>query len=174
MLQSVYRPWVSSTPLPVLQPVSVARIKSSAVPAFVTRNAAQRPTDSEFVALLSIYRATGGLATGDEVAERMRRVGTGEVGTLARLISQREVVCFVWNTTFWLPWFQFNPANFLVKPAVRSLLRELGTTLDEWELVQWIATPNAGLRDQAPIELIDQSPGEVVNAARLTRFIAVG
>ncbi len=131
-------------------------------------------TDRAFVSLFRAYRPHGGLARGDEVAERLHRMrGTG-LGSLARRILARELICFEWHGELWLPLLQFDKSDMSLRPAIAQLAAELAGVFDAWELCCWLAAPNSSLDDRAPLDVLENDPGAVLQAARLDRFVARG
>ena len=129
--------------------------------------------DAAFVDLVRAFRSTGGLATGEEIAARMQRVGAGGGTTLARRIARSDVLAFPWNGQYWLPWFQFDPVTQQVRPVVTAILAELSGVLDGWDLTQWFVEPDPVLGGRSPLQMIDH-PAAVLPAARFARFVARG
>lgn len=135
-----------------------------------------RPTlaDLGYLAMVQQYRASGGLATGNEVVGLMRGVFDQPVSVLARWIVQREVVCFAWKSEHLLPMFQFELRSMSLLPHLQAILSELVPVFDEWELALWLAQPNSWLQGAAPMDLIGPDSSAVLGAARADRFIANG
>ncbi len=130
--------------------------------------------DAAFVAMLSAYRCSGGLARVDEVVTLLEGGGHSAVAALARWIVERSVISFEWQGQTWLPWFQFGAAGHVPGPAVRAVIDVLGTVYDGWELAHWFARPNSALAGCAPVDRIVSHADAVLQAARADRFIAKG
>ncbi len=137
---------------------------------------AGRPTlaDLGYLAMVQQYRASGGLATGNEVVRLMREICDQPVSVLARWIVQREVVCFIWKSEHLLPMFQFELRSMSLLPHLQAILSELVPVFDEWELALWFAQPNSWLQGAAPVDLIGVDSSAVLDAARADRFVATG
>ena len=130
------------------------------------------PTDQAFVKLLHAFR--GGLANGDEVAERLLLLHGADLSAVARRIVARELICFEWRGELWLPWVQFDRADMSLHPAVAQVAAELARVFDAWDLCCWLAAPNSSLDDRTPLEMLESDPHAVVQAARVDRFVAGG
>jgi len=132
------------------------------------------PSDRDFVAMRAGYRATGGIARGDDLARLLEDMQRGDVSTLARLIASGEVFGFDWHGSFWVPMFQFELRDLSVKPSVRQVQTELAQVFDGWTMAVWFAQRNSWLDEQRPVDLLDNQLGAVLHAARADRFIASG
>jgi uncharacterized protein (DUF2384 family) len=51
---------------------------------------------------------------------------------------------------------------------------ELAGVFDARDLRSWLAAPNSSLDDRAPLDVLENDPGAVLQAARLDRFVARG
>ena len=132
------------------------------------------PTRRGFAALLAAFRATGGTARGDDVARLLEDHGLGDFIGLAKLIANGAVFGFEWRGVLWIPMFQFELRDLSVKPATQQVLAELGTGFDGWSRAAWFARPNSYLNFQTPVDLLASRLPDVLEAARMDRFIAVG
>ncbi len=132
----------------------------------------QGALERQFAAMESAYVRQGGLATGDTVAEMLRTRSSQPISALARWIVDRRIVSFTWRSRLLLPVFQFEPASMRPRPCVLDAVAELSPWLDDWELAMWFVEPNAWLRGRAPVDVIDDDPVELVQAARADRQIA--
>ncbi len=132
------------------------------------------PSSSGFAALLAAFKATGGTARGDDVARLLEDHGIGDFIGLARLIAGGAVFGFGWRHTLWIPMFQFELRDLSVKPEAQQLLEALGNGFEGWTCAAWCARPNCWLNHRAPVDLVATHLGDVLEAARTDRFIAVG
>ena len=123
--------------------------------------------DTEFLGLLEAYRASGGLATGAEIAARRPQDGLSQ---LARAIAMRDVIALEWRGQRWLPYFQFKAGDIAVREPVRTVCDELTAVLDDWALVRWFAEPNVLLNGAAPLAVLNTDHRYAHNAARALRF----
>jgi len=151
-----------AAPAPLLRPLPPPLPRSA-----VARRAVDGMGDDSFLWLLSAYRATGGLATGTEIAARP---DSGGFLPLARLIAQRRVLSFVWRNDIWLPYFQFMPGGHTVHPEVQLLTDTLSGALDDAALAAWFVEPNSWLDDATPLALLPADFARVHEAARALQF----
>ncbi len=125
--------------------------------------------DIEFVELQDAYRHSGGIARGESLAQRMSLVGPGGYVDLARRIVGGQLFSFHWHDDFWLPMFQFDLVRLVPREAPRGVLAELRGALDGWAIARWYITPNRGLDDRLPLDLLDRDLPAVLAAARGAR-----
>ena len=128
----------------------------------------------QFMGLLKAYRHSGGLLRAQEAAARCKPHCGTPVHTLAGWICQRKVVSFEWLSRIWLPVFQFNRADMSRQSGLDTVLAELVTIFDDWEMAQWFATPNLWLDNKAPADLLATAAPDVFQAARAERFAIAG
>jgi hypothetical protein len=129
---------------------------------------------ASFESLRAAYGASGGLAVGDELARLLEDRRHGGCAGLARLVVSAEVFGFGWRQAFWVPMFQFDPADLTVRPGSKEVLAELVPTYDGWALATWFVEPNAWLDGQRPLDLLPTDRASVLEAARADRFVATG
>jgi hypothetical protein len=143
-------------------------------PVSTKRMVTARSADERFVALLDAYRASGGLGRGDEVVSVLQGAGQGDLPTLARWISEGEVLCLSWQREIWLPLFQFGRRASASWAQLRQAIQELHAVYDAWELAEWFVQPHAVLNDETPVSKITTDGPAVLQAARAERFILRG
>ena len=166
---------ITSPPdVPMLSPASDLIFRRTRKGAVVEANPARRVEDRQFLLMHRAFSRTGGLITGDEVVQRMRRHMQQPTSALARQIINRNVVHIVWESQRLLPVFQFEPSTMDVRPGITAVVSELADVFDDWCLALWFAQPNAWLCDAAPSDLMVDQANAVVQAARADRFIALG
>jgi len=138
--------------------------------------------DEHWSATARAFAETGGLVSGDELAERLRQNANSSekispvdpVSLVARWIVTQAVVTLEspWGTM--LPLFQFDLSNATVHPNLRPVLSELRGAFDDAELALWFVTPNDWLAGAAPAQMMHTDLQAVRQAARSDRFVAVG
>lgn len=133
-----------------------------------------RLEDRQFLNMVRAYRATGGLANGDEVARLLRKRSEQPISMLARWIVDRSVVSIVWQSQTLLPLFQFDLADMSLRSGTSAVIRELVDAFDDWEIAHWFAQPNTWLDGAAPVDNMASDQSAVLSAARADRFIALG
>ena len=132
------------------------------------------PCSREFDAMLVAYRATGGIARGDDLARLLQECGRGDYVGLARLIVSRVVFAFRWHDMLWIPMFQFRLRDLAIRSGNRQVLAEIPADVEGWALAAWFARPNGLLNDEKPVDLLDADLPAVLNAARAERFVGAG
>ena len=151
----------------------VARLPQRPAPA-PAQETFRRIEDREFLLMSQAYSLHGGLASGDELAWRLRHHCDQPISTLAKWIVKREIVNLVWRSQILVPVFQFTNATMGVRPVVREVMTELEGVFDDWEIAAWFAQPNAFLRNERPVDLVNIDDGSLLQAARADRFVARG
>lgn len=132
------------------------------------------PTSLGFVALLSAYRATGGTVRADDLSRHVRSEEPGHLTNLARKLVSGVILSFAWRQTLWVPLFQFEAGSSTVRPSVARVMDELHGAFDGWEIAVWFVQPNSWLQAQRPLDLLGKQDAEVLQAARVDRFVAIG
>ena len=132
------------------------------------------PNRRGFDALLAAYGATGGTACGDALGQHLQDQQRGDLMTLARLITNRQIFTFEWQSTFWIPMFQFEPSDFSARRGPSKVLAELSPVFEGWALAAWFAQPNCWLHGKRPVDQLDVNLPAVFAAARADRFVAAG
>lgn len=127
--------------------------------------AQQACADHQFIAMLDAYRYSGGLAPAQEVVALFRRHSDDGPATLTRLIVDQSVICFGWQSTVWLPLFQFNPPDMSTLPGLGQVLTALNSNFDTWHVANWFAQPNSWLDGATPTDMLGRDPKAVINAA---------
>jgi len=123
---------------------------------------------------LADYSAYGGVANGNEVAERLRVTVRQPLSVLARWIVDRHVITFTCRARPMLPLFQFDFDQGCVRDGAAAALSELTAVMSDDEVARWFSLPNTWLNGAVPAQkLLIDVPG-VVAAARADRFVAKG
>lgn len=130
--------------------------------------------DHGFIALCQAYRASGGIARGDDLVHWMLGRGQGDSLHLAGLIVGGQAFSFAWRQTFWVPMFQFSPLQPAWGQGAREVLAELGPVLDGWQLAAWFARANGWLAGRRPLDLLATDLPLVLAAARADRYVVTG
>lgn len=138
------------------------------------RHAAGLPCEREFTALREAYRASGGTVRRDALSRVLQGLEGAPEETLGKLLVTDEVFSFEWRTVHWVPLFQLDLRDMSIKPRPRRVAAELSDVFDGWALAVWFCHPNARLRNQRPVDLLDSRLSSVLSAARADRFVAAG
>ncbi len=131
-----------------------------------------QPGSEGFRALRQACRATGGIARGDDLAQRLEDCRRIDFISLARLIARRDIFAFEWQGSLWVPMFQFDPHDLSIRLAPQRVTAQLHAVRDGWTLATWFARPNGWLQGRRPLDLLDSQPDLVVRAARVDSFVA--
>jgi hypothetical protein len=127
-----------------------------------------------FAALRLAYKASGGIARGDDLGRLLADHGPATFISVAKLLQDEEVFGFEWKRTLWIPMFQFRPEDLSLKAEPRRVRAELGDEFDGWTVSAWFVEPNARLARRRPIDLLESDIAAVLHAARVDRFVAAG
>lgn len=152
---------------------------------FIDDTAVQAPLASageHWSATARAFADTGGLVSGDELAELLRQhvqrdestLTVDPVSLVARWIVTHSVVSMdsPWGRV--LPLFQFDLPRAAVHAGMRPLLSELRGAFDDAELAMWFVTANDWLAGASPAQAMHTDLAAVRQAARSDRFVAVG
>jgi hypothetical protein len=132
------------------------------------------PNERGFAALRAAYRATGGLASRDDLDRLLQDCRFGDPVSLADRLDAGEIFGFDWRHRMWIPMFQFDLRDLSVKPGPQQVRVELSGEFHGWTLAAWFAQPNAWLNHRRPVELLSSDLPAVLEAARADRFVATG
>lgn len=131
-------------------------------------------SEREFHDLQLSYRATGGIASGEDLSRLLADQRRGDFISLARHIADRKIFGFDWLSSFWIPMFQFDLGDLSVREPPRQVRAELEEHYAGWGLASWFVQPSTWLKHQRPIDLLLGDLSAVLQAARADRFIAAG
>lgn len=132
------------------------------------------PHEPDFVALQQALRASGGLVRGEDLAMCLGHGQPGGHARLARLMVAGQVFSVGWLDTYWLPMFQFDPADLGLRGESSAVLRELVDVLDGWSLALWFVQPSSCLAGRSPLSQLRRDLPAVLQAARLQRYVVKG
>ncbi len=158
-----------SSPMLLGSPETEARVSFQAASAWKSDLASR-----QVAAMLSGYRSTGGVASGEIIASLLRQHSEQPISLLARWIVSRKVVSFVWRSQTHLPLFQFDLNRMEIRPGAQSVMAELARAFDDWEMANWFALPNSWLAGAVPADALASDSQAVLHAARADRFVAIG
>lgn len=123
------------------------------------------PTDAGLAAMRAAYRASGGVACGDDLARLADLYANVDVTLLARRVVAGRVFGFHWRQSFWIPMFQFDLRDLSIRTAPRRVVDVLAPAWDGWTMASWFARANARLNERRPVDLLDVDLEAVVAAA---------
>lgn len=129
-----------------------------------------QPSSRGFIAMLEVYRATGGMAPGNFLCHSLQEHQRGDLGQLARLIGDRRIFVLDWRGDSWIPMFQFDADDLSCKAGPALVRAELAGLDSGWAIAYWFAQPNAQLGGRLPVEVVDLDLSAVVDAARYRAF----
>lgn len=140
------------------------------------------PSSFQWLSTCAAFADSGGLVSGDEVAQRLvdsaslagGASGVQAISLVARWIVARSVVTVMGPHGWMLPMFQFDLTTATVKPSMAPVLAELRGVFDEAELALWFVSPNDWLAGDRPAMVMHQNLPGVLHAARANRYLASG
>lgn len=139
----------------VLSAVASAGVPQPAWFAQVQRNAAARD---------QFLRELGALGS-EQVAELSGSHAENRRATAYRWQESGRIFSVTHLGRAVFPGFQFDPDTGQPKPQVQSVLEALPPSLQGWQRALWWTTPSDLLDWRRPVDVLDESPDEVVMAA---------
>jgi hypothetical protein len=174
-MQTNHLPWNSRpAPPPDLAPRGVWPRWVDHTTSTVDEDIEALPTDRDFLAMRTIYRATGGMARSDDLSRLLADHRSADCLSLARLVLLGDVFGFEWRDVFWIPMFQFDLRDMSVKHNPRTVVNELATEFDGWTIALWFSEANHWLGEARPVDLLEANLPAVLKAARADRIVAGG
>lgn len=134
----------------------------------------ERLEQRQFASMLHAFRPYGGFSSGQEMVRHLSPLLDDPWSALTSWIRSRSVLVVTWSGQTLVPMFQFDRREMALDPTCARVAAELKPVFDDWELVQWFATPNTWLDDARPVEMLARDEFAVLQAARTDRFIARG
>jgi hypothetical protein len=125
----------------------------------------QFPTDAGLAAMRTAYRATGGVACGDDLTRLASVYPHLEVAYLARRVAAGEVFGFDWRHSLWIPMFQFDLRDLSIRTGPRRVTDVLAPALDGWTMAAWFIRANVRLNERRPVDRLDSDLEAVLDAA---------
>jgi hypothetical protein len=108
-----------------------------------------------------------GAATSAEIADSAGSTAENRSATANRWRHDQRIFGVRHRDAVYYPGFQFS-GDGRPLPAVRDVLEVLsGHGLTEWEIALWFTTTMGSLGDRRPVDLLNDDPDAVVEAARL-------
>lgn len=129
----------------------------------------EAPTMDRFVALRGALRGSGGIAQGDDLARLLEDHRLGDFVSLARLVAHHDVFGFEFRESFWIPMFQFDLRDLSLTRGAAPVVAQLAEVFNGWMLAEWFACPNPCLGNWRPVDVLEETPSEVLSAARVAR-----
>ena len=127
-----------------------------------------------YVAMMEAFEATGGVASGDEVASWARSWADQPLSLVARWVVRREITHFKWRGMTCIPMFQFDVQGRGRREGLQEAISQLACAFDDWEMAEWFGLPNVWLGNVSPASVLPHDPAAVISAACADRFVAMG
>jgi Protein of unknown function (DUF2384) len=124
------------------------------------------PSSRGFMALLEAFRTTGGTAPGAIVGRLLEEHQAGNAVSLAKLVYTGRAFGFGWRANLWIPMFQFDANDLVLKAGVQGVRAELPSLWSGWHVARWFAQPNVRLDGHSPADRLDSHLDAVMQAAR--------
>jgi hypothetical protein len=132
-------------------------------------NFGERPGDLGVQALRAAYRASGGVARGDDLARLLDDLAPPDPTRFDGLVDDGTVFGFDWRGALWVPMFQFELADLSVRLHPLQVRAELEPRFDAWQVAVWFARRNPSLGSLRPVDLVNAQLPWVLSAARIDR-----
>lgn len=124
--------------------------------------------------MMCAYRRTGGLVPADELALRLGELVQQPISQVAKWIIAHQVVSFVWDSTMFLPVFQLDSVELRPRAPASAVVRELASSLSDWDLAVWFVKPNYLLNGKLPMDALAIDADSVLSAAKAERYFVHG
>lgn len=85
-------------------------------------------------------------------------------GDYERLKRERRIFAVTHGNATYVPSFQFDEKG-RPRPTVAKVIGILGKDTSDWGLALWFTAPNGWLEGKRPVDLLNDDPEEVVQAA---------
>jgi hypothetical protein len=137
-------------------------------------------SDQQFLQLLGLYRALGGLTRLQQVQDSVDQIGDArepmhrEDDRVERWLAERRIFAVRWSDRSWVPQFQVERSSRRPFAHIADILGVLDDTFDDAEIAAWFATANVWIGGRAPAAALESDTVAVLDAARADRFIARG
>jgi hypothetical protein len=131
-----------------------------------------RPGERGVKALRAAYRASGGVARGDDLARLLDDRPPPDPTRFDGLVGDGAVFGFDWRGALWVPMFQFELADLSVRPQPLQVRAELALRFDAWQIAVWFARRNPGLGSLRPVDLVNDHLARVLTVARIDLGLA--
>ena len=136
--------------------------------------AQESQVDHQFMGMLDSYRISGGVARAQEVFTMYKSQPLADVAILARWIVQRNIISFDWQSTVWIPLFQFDRLTMTPRAGLQAVLAVLNPVLGPWEIAMWFTQPNPWLSGRTPANTLGTDAAAAVGGASADCFIVAG
>lgn len=156
-------PWAARGAVPPLLPLSPSTLRIDDI--------GGAPSARGFQAMREAFRASGGMANGDDLGRLLEDRQVGDFITLARLIVSGAVFAVVWRNACWVPMFQFDLRDLSIREGPRQVLSELSGVCDDWNLAAWFVRANSWIDGRCPVEQLQSDLPGVLAAARADRHV---
>ena len=123
------------------------------------------PSGRGFIALLEAFRATGGTAPGEFVGRLLEERQFGNAVSLVKLIYTGQAFGFEWRDSLWMPMFQFDANDLVLKASAQRVRADLPSLWSGWNVATWFATPNVQLGGHTPVDALDSDVEAVIRSA---------
>lgn len=106
-----------------------------------------------------------GVLTSTQLAERSGSRATNPAATANRWRTQGKVFSVTWDGVNVYPGFQLDEEG-QTRPVIAQVIDAAGDQLRGWDLALWFTSSNAWLDGARPVDLLDESPADVLDAVR--------
>ena len=131
------------------------------------------PSTEGFIALLEAFRSSGGTVPGATVARLLEEHQGGLAVSLAKRVFTRELFGFDWRANFWIPMFQFQFEDLVMKVEPQRVRAALPPQWSGWTVASWFASPNMQLDGRSPVDALDADFDAVLHAASSCEFAEI-
>lgn len=107
-----------------------------------------------------------GLRLSDDLARAVHSTADNRSLVASKWLRSREIFAVSYGGRRRYFGFQFDPVTGRPKPAIAKIIETFPANTDGWRLALWLTSANPRLANRRPVDVLDQNPEEVIEAAK--------
>ncbi len=107
-----------------------------------------------------------GLRLSDDLARAVHSTADNRSLVASKWLRSREIFAVSYGGRRGYFGFQFDPVTGRPKPAIAKIIETFRANTDGWRLVLWFTSANPRLANRRPVDVLDQNPKQVIEAAK--------
>jgi hypothetical protein len=107
-----------------------------------------------------------GLRRSEELARAVHSTADNRSLVASKWLRNREIFTVSYGGRRGYFGFQFDPVTGRPKPVIAQIIAAFPADTDGWRLALWLTSANPRLADRRPVDVLDQNPEKVIEAAK--------
>jgi hypothetical protein len=107
-----------------------------------------------------------GLRLSDDLARAVHSTADNRSLVASKWLRSREIFAVSYGGRRGYFGFQFDPVTGRPKPAIAKIIEAFPANTDGWRLALWFTSANPRLANRRPVDVLDQNPEQVIEAAK--------